>query len=330
MSDGGQWGAGSIVTSEAVVLDFNLAGVGSRSISRSVDTAIQFAAFLLFSLVAAFGSAGGGAAGIVIFLLGAFLILFGYPVLMETLNNGRTLGKMAAGVRVVTVEGAPVRFRHALLRALLAIFDVLLSFGGIAVVSALLTRRGQRLGDLAAGTMVIRDRTAAREATAQWFPAPTGLEAFTATIDARALTPRTYLAIRNFLARAYDMHEPARSQMAADLAELARFEVRSPPPPPNTSNSMYLSAVAAAAQGNAAQGNAAQAQPPSRPVSMPPPTAQAARFVPPPPGTSPAVPAGTPTSVDSAAIPAHESPAAPISTDQSNAMPSNGGFAPPG
>lgn len=328
MSNDERWGAGSIVTSEAVVLDFNLAGVGSRSIARSLDTIIQYLGFLLFALVGAVGSIGGGASGIVLFLVGAFLTLFGYPVAMETLANGRTLGKMAAGIRVVTVEGSPVKFRHALLRALIAIFDVFLPVGGIAIVSALVTRRGQRLGDLAAGTMVVRDRTASRDAVAQWFPPPVGLEAFTATIDAQALTPRTYGAIRSFLGRAYDMHEPARSTMARDLAELVRHEVRSPPAPPNTSNSMYLSAVAAAAQGHA--------DPRSVPVP-PAPTTQAARFMPPPTGptpterpiVSPAAPATGPVAAPATSPPTQPAPT-PEPTQAPAAPPDSGGFAPPG
>jgi len=323
-----QPGAGSIVTSEAVVLDFNLAGVGSRSLARTLDTIIQYIAFFIIALIGIAGAIGSGVAGIVIFLIGAFLVLFGYPVAMETLADGRTLGKMAAGIRVVTVEGAPVKFRHALLRALIAIIDVFLSVGGIAVVSALLTRRGQRLGDLAAGTMVIRDRTAAREATAQWFPPPVGLEAFTATVDARALTPRTYQAIRSFLARAYDMHEPQRSIMAKDLADLARYEVRSPPPPPNTSNSMYLSAVAAAAQAGQ-RPLAGQPSPPPAPAA---PTSAPARFLPPPPGP------GTP--VAPPAAPAAAQPSFPTVTPTTPPVqpgqppiqpkPDNGGFAAPG
>lgn len=348
MSDEQRWGAGSIVTSEAVVLDFNLAGVGSRSIARSLDTIIQYLAFLVFALVGAVGSIGGGAVGIVVFLVGAFFVLFGYPVAMETLANGRTLGKMAAGIRVVTVEGSPVKFRHALLRALIAILDVFLSVGGIAVVSALVTRRGQRLGDLAAGTMVVRDRTAAKDAAAQWFPPPVGLEAFTATIDAQALSPRTYGAIRSFLGRAYDMHEPARSVMAADLAELARFEVRSPPPPPNTSNSMYLAAVAAAAQGHAA-GGPLQAPPPppaTQPVRfMRPPAATPTAATPTVPATSAsATPAAPASPVMPAAAPLQPPPAVaqPVKALPASAPPvaaptqapppqtDNGGFAPPG
>ncbi len=78
------------------------------------------------------------------------------------------------GLRVVTREGAPVQFRHAAIRAALGLIDFYLAFGGVAVISALVTREHQRLGDLVAGTLVLRERTGARAPTAVRFAVPAG------------------------------------------------------------------------------------------------------------------------------------------------------------
>jgi uncharacterized RDD family membrane protein YckC len=109
-----------------------------------------------------------------LFFLLTFAVLWGYPTAMETLWRGRSLGKAALGLRVVTIEGAPVRFRHAAIRATLGVVDFLLTAGGAAVISVLLTPRSQRLGDLVAGTVVLRERTGLRPPVAVEFPVPGG------------------------------------------------------------------------------------------------------------------------------------------------------------
>jgi uncharacterized RDD family membrane protein YckC len=98
--------------------------------------------------------------GIALVLLLVFALQFGYPVGFETLWRGRTPGKAAMGLRVVTVEGAPVRFRHAATRAAIGLLELTGTAGAIAVIASLSSARGQRLGDLAAGTLVIRERRA--------------------------------------------------------------------------------------------------------------------------------------------------------------------------
>src|SRR5947199_3738492 len=117
-----------LVTPEAVMLQFDTAGLGSRFIARALDTLVQLAAVIALGLVASAaesGGAGSTALGIV-FLIAVFAIIFLYPVLLETLWRGRTVGKAAVGLRVVTREGAPVRFRHAAIRSAMFIIDGLL------------------------------------------------------------------------------------------------------------------------------------------------------------------------------------------------------------
>ena len=139
----------TMVTPEAVQLDLPVAGVPSRTLARLVDMLIQGMLVSLFLYIAAMVSAGSATVSAYVGLGGLLVTLIGYPVAMETLTKGRTVGKMAVGLRVVTSQGGPVRFRHALLRALVGAFEIYGTSGMVAVVSAFFTPRAQRLGDLA-------------------------------------------------------------------------------------------------------------------------------------------------------------------------------------
>jgi uncharacterized RDD family membrane protein YckC len=119
-----------IVTPEGVLLEFAIAGIGSRSLGFLIDLAVRAALLWLVFL----GTAAGGIVVdetvlVVISIAAVFSALLVYPALFETVWNGRTPGKMAMGLRVVTVEGAPVRFRHAAIRSALGIVDFLLGAG---------------------------------------------------------------------------------------------------------------------------------------------------------------------------------------------------------
>ena len=166
-------GTPAVVTPEAVPLDLQPAGLGSRFVALLIDWAVQAMlgfALLLVGIGLSFGEAGG--IGIAFFFLLTFLVLFGYPIALETLWRGRTLGKAAMGLRVVTTEGGPVRFRHAAIRAALGLVDFFLTSGAAAVISVLATRNNQRLGDLVAGTLVLRERTGLPPPQAAEFSVP--------------------------------------------------------------------------------------------------------------------------------------------------------------
>src|SRR4051794_26488650 len=85
-------------------------------------------------------------------------VVVGLPTTVETLSRGRSLGKVAAGLRVVRDDGGPTRMRHALVRALVAVVEIFLTLGSVALVTSMLNVRGKRLGDLLAGTFVLRER----------------------------------------------------------------------------------------------------------------------------------------------------------------------------
>ena len=244
-----------IVTGEAVHLDIRVAGLGSRALARMVDLVIQFVLLDVLYIVSTVVVAILGAMGAVQFddaLLAAVLIvdlllaLIGYPVLLETLTRGRTLGKLIFGLRVVRDDGGPVTFRQALTRALVAFAvewpGVLLApltwlvTIGVMIASPL----SKRLGDHVAGTLVIHERTPAAWG---WVPAmPPPLTAWAATLDLTGLDDDLALAVRSFLARNRRLREPARSVLGERLVrEVAA--VTNPPPPPGTPAWTYLAAV---------------------------------------------------------------------------------------
>ena len=150
-----------IVTPEAVVLEFETAGIGSRVIAGLIDLTVQGAALAAILIgigtLASTGLDAGGIGAAIIYVL-IFLVIFGYPAALETLWRGRTLGKAAMGLRVVTVEGAPIRFRHAAIRSIFSLVDWLATQGVVGITALLVTKRNQRVGDLLAGTIVLRER----------------------------------------------------------------------------------------------------------------------------------------------------------------------------
>jgi uncharacterized RDD family membrane protein YckC len=254
----------TVVTPEAVVLDFRTASVGSRLLAVTVDLAVQLGTIVALNaaLVSFVPDGGLGWVGVAALLLVYFLVLFGYPVAMETLWRGRTLGKAALGLRVVTVEGGPVRFRHAAVRGALVLVDYYLPpFGVTGVLSILLSRRDQRLGDLAAGTLVVRDRLAALPATAVTFPPPAGYEAYTASLDAGGLRDAQYRVVRSFLLRRHAMTAEARARLAASIGNGVAAALRHTPPP-MIGPELFLACVAAAYQARAPGGPAPAAPAP--------------------------------------------------------------------
>ena len=289
-----------LVTPEGVALALDPAGVGSRSVALLLDAIVQFVALfgLLMLLAIASGFISGWVA-LTIAFLAVFTVLFGYPVLLETLWRGRTLGKAALGLRVVTVEGAPVRMRHAAIRAALGLVDFLGTGGAAAVVSALATARNQRLGDLVAGTVVVHERR--RRAHATSFFAPPEAASAAATVDVAGLDRDDYGLVRSFLLRAPSMSAHARAELATQIADGIAVRLGQPRPP-ELDAATWLAAVAARVQANAVPTHAQRWEPPS---TWAPPTT--------PPVFAPAVPAPPPAPVPTPEPPppAPEEPTAP-------------------
>ena len=154
-----------IDTPENVVFRYEVAGIGSRFLSTMVDSVILFLLIVLGVIAGNFiagtgeaivnGSAGWVAA---FFSILIFLIFFGYYVIFETVWNGQTPGRRAFGLRVVDLEGVPVGLAGATIRNLVRLVDFLPVLYGLGVVVMFFSKRSQRLGDMAAGTIVVHDR----------------------------------------------------------------------------------------------------------------------------------------------------------------------------
>src|SRR5579859_1276777 len=148
-------------TPEGVQLELTLAGVGSRFTAALVDYLIQGVILLALGLVLGYGvgvDPGAGGFALAIFSICFFLVFTGYDVSFEVLNAGRTPGKRLNGLRVVRESGAPVTFATSAVRNVLRLIDILPGWYIVGIASILITGRNQRLGDLAAGTVVVRDR----------------------------------------------------------------------------------------------------------------------------------------------------------------------------
>ena len=213
-----------IVTPEAVVLELETAGLASRALAGLLDLAVQAGGLLLASIVITMiGFAIGDVSESFLrtaYAIAITLVLLGYPVVMETIWRGRTLGKMWMGLRAVTVEGMPITLRHATLRMMGGLVDKLIPPGGVTgALFVLGTRRHQRVGDLLAGTIVIRDPFRRELPPALWFPVPIGYDAYAASLDPTALTVDQYTVLRAFLMRVSELHPEARYSVALVLAD---------------------------------------------------------------------------------------------------------------
>jgi len=141
----------NIATPEGVELRLPLAGLAPRSLAWLVDALIKFALFIIASIVLGFlGDLGTG-----MILVSAFLLLWFYNVLFEVFNHGATPGKKALGLRVTNINGTPVGWSGSLIRNLIRAVDTLPGCYAFGCISVLVSDRFQRLGDLAAGTVVV-------------------------------------------------------------------------------------------------------------------------------------------------------------------------------
>lgn len=241
----------AIVTPEAVVLELERASVASRATAWVIDIFVILGAFTVVSLIAALVLGVVGAPdwlAIVLLVFGLFFFLFGYACFMESVWRGRTLGKMAVGLRVVTTDGAPIRFRHAALRSMLGLVDFWLPPGGAtAILTTLGSSNDQRLGDLVAGTIVLHERSVTGATAALWFTLPPVFEPFVASLDTSRLTNDDYRLARSYLLRSASLTPAARWSLSTQMVR--RFaRLTGTWPPPGMYDEWFLAAVVAAHQ----------------------------------------------------------------------------------
>ncbi|MBV8346677.1 MAG: RDD family protein [Mycolicibacterium sp.] len=231
-----------VVTGDAVVLDVQIAQLPVRAVGALIDILVMFVGYLVgLMLWAATLAQTDRALSAAVLIIFTVLALVGYPVVFETATRGRSLGKMAMGLRVVSDDGGPERFRQALFRALAGFVEIWMFFGGPAVICSLLSQKGKRIGDVFAGTVVISERGP------QLSPPPVmppSLAWWASSLQLSGLGAEQAELARQFLPRAPQLEPRIRDQMAYRIAADVVTRI-SPPPPPGVPPQYVLSAVLA-------------------------------------------------------------------------------------
>jgi len=168
------------------------------------------------------------------------LAVIGFPVAMELATHGRSLGRLAAGTRVVRDDGGAAGIRHAFVRALAGVVEIYATLGGLAVIVALLNGRSKRVGDLLAGTYAQHERV--RPLRPSMLTMPPQLAAWAETADVAALPDPLARRVSAFLTQQHRFSAPAREGLAAELAREAAPFVH---PVPAVDAATFLWAVSA-------------------------------------------------------------------------------------
>jgi uncharacterized RDD family membrane protein YckC len=231
-----------LVTGEAVALELRPARLPSRALAVLLDLAAAMVVYVILTIgLVASTSSLDDAAQIAVSIASFVLVLVGGPIAVETLSHGRSLGKMACGLRVVRDDGGPIRFRHALVRGGIGVIEILMTFGVIACIASLVSARGRRLGDVFAGTLVVRERIPVGR-TGFLPPPPPWLAGKFSGLDLSAVPDGLWLAIRQYLTRMQQLDPQVGWAMAERLASDLAARTGTPVPqgiPP----AAYLAAV---------------------------------------------------------------------------------------
>ncbi|MFC9685456.1 RDD family protein [Streptomyces sp. NPDC056948] len=231
-----------LVTGEAVALELRPARLPSRALAVLLDLVAAMAVYVAVTIVLVTSTASLDEAAQTALSIATFvLVLVGAPIAVETLSHGRSLGKMACGLRVVRDDGGPIRFRHALVRGLIAVIEILMTFGVVACIASFVSARGRRLGDVFAGTLVVRERIPVAR-TGFVPPPPPWLAGRFSGLDLSAVPDGLWLAVRQYLTRMQQLDPQVGSSMAERLAsDLA--ERTGAPVPQGVPPAAYLAAV---------------------------------------------------------------------------------------
>ncbi|MEV5887549.1 RDD family protein [Streptomyces sp. NPDC052020] len=231
-----------LVTGEAVALELRPARLPSRALAVLLDLAVAMAVYVAVTVALVASTASLDAAAQTAVSIAAFvLLLVGGPVAVETLSHGRSLGKMACGLRVVRDDGGPIRFRHALVRGLIGVVEILMTFGVVACIASLASARGRRIGDVFAGTLVVRERVPVSPA-AFVPPPPPWLAGRFSGLDLSAVPDALWLAVRQYLTRMRQLDPRVGWAMAERLAADVAARTGAPVPP-GVPPAAYLAAV---------------------------------------------------------------------------------------
>jgi uncharacterized RDD family membrane protein YckC len=220
----------SIETPEQVALEFPLAGVGSRFLAVSIDTLLQL--LIGLAILAAvsgtwslLGVSGSGTWFLAVIVITVFLLFYGYFMGFEAFWHGQTPGKRLIGLRVLSVTGRPARLDEAILRNLLRVVDQLPGVYAIGILTMLISSRNQRLGDLAAGTVVVHEK-ALSVPVLTVTAAPAG-----GAWSGAGLSEAELLLAETFLQRRHELPPEIRETHARAIADRLRARLGPAAPP---------------------------------------------------------------------------------------------------
>jgi uncharacterized RDD family membrane protein YckC len=213
----------TIETPEQTSLEFPLAGVGSRFLAIALDTLLQFAAFWVLGMIA-IGVLATGFTGIMgrqwafaLLIFAAFSVQLGYFAIFEAVWNGQTPGKRWTHLRVIQDSGRPITAYDSVLRNLLRIVDALPTLYAIGVITMLISRENKRVGDYAAGTVVIHEKPLdGIGATWKIAAAPTQLATLNPSVQ---LSVEELQLVETFLERRASLDPDVRRTMGSQIAD---------------------------------------------------------------------------------------------------------------
>lgn len=231
-----------VVTGDAVVLDVQIAQLPVRALSALIDITVIFLLYFVGLMLWAatltqFDSALSGA----ILIIFTVLVMVGYPMAFETATRGRSVGKIIMGLRVVSDDGGPERFRQALFRALAAVVEIWMLAGSPAVICSIFSSKAKRVGDIFAGTVVVSERGPRLGPPPMM---PPSLAWWASSLQLSNLDAGQAEVARQFLSRAHQLDPALRMQMSYRIAGDVVSRI-APPPPPGTAPEQILAAVLA-------------------------------------------------------------------------------------
>jgi uncharacterized RDD family membrane protein YckC len=230
----------TISAPEGIELEYTLAGLGSRFLAALADATL--CVIVLGAVIGIEAAAGAPRLVLLVTLIvGSFLALFGYWIAFEVWAAGRTPGKRLSGLRVLMASGQPTSFAPSAVRNLMRIVDVYATATVVGVVSIVLSKRDQRLGDMAAGTIVVRERRDRAVMAALTQAEMTGQ----INLDVTAVSAAELAAIRDFLARRDRLTAEARARVSGALADSVRPRVGGLAPGSLSSEQLLETVVAA-------------------------------------------------------------------------------------
>jgi len=230
-----------IVIGEAVALELRPASALIRGGGTIIDVLVSVVLLVGMLLIAAgAGLTVDDAAFRAIAIGGVVVIIVVVPTAVETASHGRSLGKLALGLRVVRDDGGSIGFRHAFVRALAGVLEIYLTFGGLAVLVGFLNPSSKRLGDLLAGTHAQVERVP--KAVSNPFGVPPELEAWAGIADVARLPDPLARRVAAYFEHVAQLSPASRQRLAASLAgEVAPFVS----PVPDAAPEPFLAGVVA-------------------------------------------------------------------------------------